>query len=164
MPSLALIVPSTTLVVPLPVNRFPNKLVPTGHNSTPRNPPFCSFALLLFVWLTSFIKKPDSSSHLTILIISFISSFGIINVVTPDPNIFLWIAACHRVKSVQIQSFFWSVFSRTRVEYGDLRNKSPYSAQIREDTDQKKLRIWAHFTKCLLLMLLLLIVMELKPF
>ena len=36
--------------------------------------------------------KTDSSSDLTIFIISFISSLEIINVVLPDPNIFLWIA------------------------------------------------------------------------
>ena len=35
----------------------------------------------------------------------------------------------HCVKSVQIRSF-----------------SSPYSVQIRENTDQKKLRIWTHFT------------------
>ena len=39
------------------------------------------------------INKPDSPSDLTIFIISFISSLEIINVVLPDPNIFLWIAA-----------------------------------------------------------------------
>ena len=37
-----------------------------------------------------FINKPDSSSDLTIFI--FIPSFKI-NVVVPDPNIFIWIAA-----------------------------------------------------------------------
>ena len=29
-------------------------------------------------------------------------------------------------KSVQIRSYFLSVFSCVRTEYGDLRNKSPY--------------------------------------
>ena len=29
----------------------------------------------------------------------------------------------HRVKSVQIRSYFWSVFSYIRIEYGDLRRK-----------------------------------------
>ena len=48
----------------------------------------------------------------------------------------------HCVKSVQIRSFFWSVFSRTRAKYGDLLRKSPYSARVRESKDQKKLRIW----------------------
>ena len=33
--------------------------------------------------------------------------------------------------------FFWSIFSRIWTGYGDLRTKSPYSAQIREHTDQK---------------------------
>ena len=46
------------------------------------------------------------------------------------------------VKSVQIRSFFWSVVSRTWPEYGDLLCKSLYSAQVRENTDHKKLRIW----------------------
>ena len=41
------------------------------------------------------------------------------------------------VWSVQIRSFFWSVFSRIRTEYEDLRSKSPYSVRIRENTDQK---------------------------
>ena len=49
-----------------------------------KNPLFCFFASFLIVWLTSFINKPDSSRQLII--------FEIINVVTPDPNIFLWIA------------------------------------------------------------------------
>ena len=52
------------------------------------------------------------------------------------------------VKSVQIRSFFWSAFSRIWTEYGDLRSKSPYSVQIRENKDQKKLRIWTIFVQC----------------
>ena len=47
----------------------------------------------------------------------------------------------HCVKSVQIRYFFWSVFSRTRTEYGEIRSISQYSVPIRENTDQKKLRI-----------------------
>ena len=35
-------------------------------------------------------------------------------------------------KSVQIRSYFWSVFSCIRTEYGDLRCKSPYSSRIQE--------------------------------
>ena len=37
------------------------------------------------------------------------------------------------------------MFSLTRTEYGDLLHKSSYSLQIRENTDQKKLRI-LHFS------------------
>ena len=33
--------------------------------------------------------------------------------------------------------FFWSVFSHTRTEYGDLKSKSPYSVQMWENADQK---------------------------
>ena len=86
-------VPSPALIVPLPVNRFSNKLAAKVTNNIPRNSPFCYFALFLIVSLTPFINKPDSSRDLTILMISFISSLEIINVAVPDPNIFLWIAA-----------------------------------------------------------------------
>ena len=41
------------------------------------------------------------------------------------------------VKSVQIRSFLWSVFSRIRTECGDLR-KSLYFIRMRENTFQKK--------------------------
>ena len=51
------------------------------------------------------------------------------------------------MKSVQIQSFFWSAFSCIRTEYGDLLCKSPYSVRIQENTDQKKLHIWVIFTQ-----------------
>ena len=51
------------------------------------------------------------------------------------------------VKSVEIRSFFWSVFSHIRTEGGDLFGKSPYSVRIRENTDQKKLGIWTLFTQ-----------------
>ena len=44
----------------------------------------------------------------------------------------------HSMKSVQIRSFFWSVLSCFRTEYGDLLRKSPYSVQIQENMDQKK--------------------------
>ena len=52
------------------------------------------------------------------------------------------------VKRVQIRSFFWSVFSCIRTEFGDWLRKSPYSVWIQENTDQKKLRIWTFFTQC----------------
>ena len=60
------------------------------------------------------------------------------------------VSSFHCVESIQIRTFFWSVFSRTRAEYGYLLRKSPYSVRIRENTDQKKLRIWTIFTQCLL--------------
>ena len=53
----------------------------------------------------------------------------------------------HCVKSVQIRSFFWSVFSRIRTEYGEKRSISPYSVRIRENSDQEKHRIWTLFTQ-----------------
>ena len=51
----------------------------------------------------------------------------------------------HSVKSVQIRSFFWSVFSR--IWKVSLRISS-YSVQIREKANEKK-RIWTLFTQYL---------------
>ena len=53
----------------------------------------------------------------------------------------------HCVKSVQIESNFWSVFSRIRAEYGEILRISPYSVRLRENTKQKLLRIWTLFTQ-----------------
>ena len=50
-----------------------------------------------------------------------------------DPSSYTCIA-----KSVQIRSFFWSIFSCIRGEYGDLLRKSPYLVQMRENKGQKK--------------------------
>ena len=52
----------------------------------------------------------------------------------------------HYVKSVPIRSFFWSVFSRIRTEYGEIRSISPYSVQMRENTDQKN-SVFGHFSR-----------------
>ena len=54
----------------------------------------------------------------------------------------------HCVKSTRIRSIFWSVFSCIQTEYGEILRISPYSVRMRENTDQKKLRIWTHFTQC----------------
>ena len=74
VPLLALIGPRPWIVpiAPLPVNKFPNKLAPNIPNIILRNPPFYSFTSFLIVLVTPFIDKPDSSSDLTIFIISFI--------------------------------------------------------------------------------------------
>ena len=54
----------------------------------------------------------------------------------------------HCLKNVQIRTFFWSVFSRIRTVYREIRSICPYSVRMRENTDQKKLRIWTLFTQC----------------
>ena len=54
----------------------------------------------------------------------------------------------HCVKSIQIRTFFWSVFPRIRTEYGEVRSVSPYSVRMRENTDKKKLCIWTLFRQC----------------
>ena len=57
-----LVVPSPAIIVPLPVNRFPNKIAPKFLNNTRRNPTFCSFAPFLIVLVMALISKPDTSS------------------------------------------------------------------------------------------------------
>ena len=44
------------------------------------------------------------------------------------------------MRSVQIRSFFWPVFSFIRIEYGDLVRIFLCSVRIQENTDQKKTR------------------------
>ena len=61
---------------------------------------------------------------------------------------YVLIKACHCMKSVQIRSFFYSIFFSV---FG--LNTEIYSVnqvRIRENTDQKKLRIWTLFTQCFL--------------
>ena len=48
----------------------------------------------------------------------------------------------HCVKSVQLRNFFWSVFFRIQAEQRDIWSK------MRENTDQKKLRIRTLFKQC----------------
>ena len=92
-----LIVPSPALITLFlgiltfnssPVNRFSNKLASNVPNNVLRNPTFCYFASFLIVLPTRFINKPDFSTNLTIFMISFVSSFEIINVVIPEPKMF----------------------------------------------------------------------------
>ena len=52
------------------------------------------------------------------------------------------------LKSVQIQTFFWSVFSRIRTEYGDLIRKLPYSVRM---YSVKKNSAFGHFSRSLVL-------------
>ena len=74
-------------IVPLPVNKFPSKVAPDALNNLLRNTPLFSFALLSIYSLIRFINEPGSSRDLNILIISFTSSFEIINFVIPRPNV-----------------------------------------------------------------------------
>ena len=53
----------------------------------------------------------------------------------------------HTAWKVSKYGVVWSVFSRIRTEYGEIQSISPYSVRMRENTDQKKLRILTHFTQ-----------------
>ena len=50
-------------------------------------------------------------------------------------------------ESVQIRSFFCSIFFRIRTDYGEILRISSYSVRMRENTEQKKLRIWTILTQ-----------------
>ena len=43
--------------------------------------------------------------------------------------------------------YYFPAFSRIRTEYGEILRISPYSARMRENTDQKKLRTWTLLTQ-----------------
>ena len=58
--------------------------------------------------------------------------------------------ASHCVKSIQMQSSFWSAFSCIRTKYGDIRSIPAYSVRMQENMAQKKLYLWTLFTQCLL--------------
>ena len=47
-----------------------------------------------------------------------------------------------------MRSFFWSLFSHIRTEYGEIRSISLYSVRIRENADQKKLCICTLSMQC----------------
>ena len=72
---------------------FPNILAANVSNNIPRSATFSSLSSFFIVLLIPLVGNPDSLSHLTIFIISSISSFRIINAVVPDPNICFWIAS-----------------------------------------------------------------------
>ena len=55
-----------------------------------------------------------------------------------EPNIILR-------ESVQIRSFFWSVFSPIRTEYGEIRLISPYSVRMRKIRTRKN-SVFGHFS------------------
>ena len=57
------------------------------------SPCLCSLASFWIVSLTPFNNKPESSTDLTILTMSYISSFDIISIVVPDLKIVLCIPA-----------------------------------------------------------------------
>ena len=63
----------------------------------------------------------------------------------------------HCAKSVQIRSYFWSVFSCIRTKYGKIWSISPQPVRMWENTDQKLRRIWTLFTQCFIQRLFLFI-------
>ena len=66
------------------MNALPNKLATNVPSNIGRNLPICSFASFLIVLPISFISNHDSSSDLTIFVISSVSPFRIINAVVPE--------------------------------------------------------------------------------
>ena len=94
----ALNVFSPALIVPIPVNRFPNELAPKESNNIPRNYLFCSPASVLLANVKktprSFINNENSLRDSAISMILFTSSlFKTIDVTVQDPNSFLQIDA-----------------------------------------------------------------------
>ena len=76
-------------ITDLHANRFLHKRASNVCNSTLRTLPFSSFDLRSVVSIVAFTIQLESSGDLTSYIISFVSSFEIINVGIPEPRIFL---------------------------------------------------------------------------
>ena len=78
-----------------------------------------------------FMSKPDSSRDLTVFMISFISSFKIINIVMPDPNIFLKIATSvadvAAVNPNDIRTLLANGFNTFFIKYGPVFSNGPKS-------------------------------------
>ena len=68
------------------------------------------------------IKLDNQETGYINLVVEIIS---ILKLVQVDNRVGGFLDELHCAKSVQIRSFFWSVFSCIRTEYGDLRSKSP---------------------------------------
>ena len=97
--------------------------------------------------VSCFLGKPKWRSMISFTSILRLFISGYLDTLDRAWNFLLAFLQIYSVKSVQIRSFFWSVFSNIRTEYEDLRSKSPYSLRIQENTDHNKLRIWALFTQ-----------------
>ena len=84
-----------------------------------------------------FVRYSIASTHWFVYFWTCSAAFSCIKIISS-------LQGKHCVKSVQIRSFFWSVFSCIRTKYGDLLRKS---VRIQENKDQKNLRIWTLFTQ-----------------
>ena len=62
-------------------------------------------------------------------------SVDLINLRITSPRNF---GALHYVKSLRIRSFFSTLFSRIRTEFGQIHRISPYSIQTRKNTEYEK--------------------------
>ena len=57
-----------------------------------------------------------------------------------------WIICFNTVKKCPNSKFFWSMFSGIWTEYGEILCISPYSAQMRKNTDQNNSE-YGHFLR-----------------
>ena len=80
-----LITPSPAPITPFSAIVLPNKLAANGPSNIERSYPCCSSVSFLIVLLIPCASDSDSSTNLTIFVISSISSFEIINAVVLDP-------------------------------------------------------------------------------
>ena len=69
-----------------------------------------------------------------------------------DNDLFLWCAIVHEIykfftgEKWLYSELFWSVFSRIRIQYGEMVRISQYSVQLREITDQKNSKYGYFYT------------------
>ena len=87
------------------------------------------------MWLLSGTTKPRMHPRLHKPLLNTLSIYGNFFRETTFWMNFVSCFKYHCVKSVQIRSFFWSVFSCIRTEYGDLRSSvfSPNTGKCRPE-------------------------------
>ena len=123
------------------------------------------FVIIIFFWLENssnitnysvfncfifFLSSKRSFSYLVMLFSIVLSSIVLFTTLGKYIRCLVLGKATGIVTAWKVWIFFWSVFSCSWAEYGDLICKSPYSVRIQENTDQKKHRIRTLFTQWVL--------------
>ena len=116
------------------------------------------FSLMHFITiLISFYLPWEAAIHRCFFKIDATTKIGFLLCISMDWFLYGRGLCRERVKRLNIIPTAWKVskygvfsgayFFRIRTEYGKILRISQYSVRMRENTDQKKLRIWTQFTQ-----------------
>lgn len=105
--------------------------------------------LLIASWIYfNLLIKSQASLKVTLPQLTLTHLWPIVSFYSPEntrrPKVFYWFHTAWKMSKYGVS--FWLVFCRILTAYGNLIREPPYSAQIRENTDQKKFGIQTLFT------------------